>query len=64
MSDAGDRILFDIWLSDATGLWCAQLVNFIGHFKSQEQAQRYVDGVKKYREQDAAPVASKKGKKK
>jgi len=55
--------LFDIWLSDATGLWCAQLVNFIGHFKSQEQAQRYVDGVKKHREQGVAAAPLAKGKK-
>ena len=61
-----DHKLFDIWLNETTGLWCAQLVSFIGHFKSQEQAQWYVDGVKKYRERGDldSPIKLKTGKKK
>jgi uncharacterized protein (UPF0548 family) len=54
--------LFDIWEHRAGAQWCAQLVNFIGHFKTQEAAQRYVDGVKKHREEKT--VVAPKGKKK
>ena len=62
LSDLEDRKLFDVWENKAANMWCAQLVNFIGHFKTQEAAQRYVDGVKKHREEKT--VVAPKGKKK
>lgn len=38
--------LYDIWESAEAGWWCAQLVNFIGHFNSEAAAQRYVAAVR------------------
>jgi len=41
--------LFDIWETTASGDWNAQLVNFVGHFKTEDQARRYVAAVIDYR---------------
>ena len=41
------RQLFDIWEDPiGSGEWNAQMINFVGHFKSEAQAQRYVTAVK------------------
>lgn len=46
------RQLYEIWL-DETGLesapaqpWCLQMHNYIAHFKTEAQAQRYIAAVK------------------
>jgi len=41
--------LFDIWETPEAGDWNAQLVNFVGHFKTEELARRYVAAVIDYR---------------
>ena len=46
------RQLYEIWLSDselespAAQQWCLQMHNYVAHFKTEAQAQRYVAAVK------------------
>jgi len=44
--------LFDIWETPESGDWNAQLVNFVGHFATEELANRYVAAVKDYRQKN------------
>jgi len=58
--------LFEIWAFPNGGKfkWRAQLINFIGHFATQEKAQNFVDAVKEYRKRNnldaPAPVRKTK----
>ena len=48
-----DRVLFDIWEEHdiyASVSWRAKMVNYTAHFKTKEQAELYVKGVKIYRD--------------
>ena len=46
------RQLYEIWLSDselespAAQPWCLQMHNYVAHFKTEAQAQRYIAAVK------------------
>jgi hypothetical protein len=44
--------LYDIWENPngVCGLsWCAQMVGYVAQFRTQEQAEKHVQGVKDYR---------------
>ncbi len=47
---------FDIWEESSTGPltsklpWRAQLINSVGYFPTREDAKKFVDGVKLFRE--------------
>jgi hypothetical protein len=49
------RQLFDIWQDTETTYtpWCAQMVNYVGGFETEEMAKRCVDATRKVREQAA-----------
>jgi len=56
------RPLFDIWEEEKpardTHPFCAQLVNYIGHFTTQAHAERFVAATKLAREQADKSVAT------
>jgi hypothetical protein len=47
------RELFDIWeeenLTDPSFRWCAQLVNYVGRFRSRQGAESFAESAKKAR---------------
>lgn len=53
--------LFSIWENPArsTLAWHVQMVNYVAHFNTREEAERFVDATKKAREQDAKSVVKK-----
>jgi hypothetical protein len=55
------RELFDIWQNPDRDLWSwhVAMVNYVAHFNTQEEAERFVETTKKAREQDAKSVTSK-----
>jgi hypothetical protein len=56
------RELFDIWEDESPVSllpWCAQMVNYVAHFDTKEQAESFVAATKKARTQDAKSVVKK-----
>ena len=51
-----DKTLFDIWLDPAPKHpqfpYAAQLVNYVGHFKSEKAAMKFVEVTKRLREKE------------
>jgi hypothetical protein len=42
--------LYDIWEDEDASLpWCAQLVNYVGHFATREMAENFIALVQAYR---------------
>jgi hypothetical protein len=52
------RLLYEIWESpdQVIGRWRAQMVNYVAHFETREQAESFVAATKRAREQDAKSV--------
>ena len=54
--------LFDIWENPQrpTLQWHAQMVNYVAHFNTRDEAEKFVAATKKAREQDAKSVTKSK----
>ena len=54
--------LFDIWENPQRDKfqWHVQMVNYVAHFNTRDEAEKFVAATKKAREQDAKSVTKSK----